>query len=78
MAEICSTVFTQAPARASEKRGEIPAELDALIARAVARDKEERFSDAKAFADALAPFCEGPSTGRSSRHPLSTSLPPAR
>ncbi len=46
-------VLTLPAAPPSSKRPEVPAALDAVVARALARDRDARFPTARAFADAI-------------------------
>jgi len=48
------------PTPIGEIRPDVPAELGMIIHRAIAKNREERFPDPRAFADALEPFAEGP------------------
>ncbi|MEX0713046.1 MAG: serine/threonine-protein kinase [Pirellulales bacterium] len=58
MAKLLARVNSQAPA-ASSLRPEISAELDAVVAKMLARQPEDRFQTPAAVASALAPFAGG-------------------
>ena len=51
------------PVALAEVAPSVPAELAAAVMRAMARDREERFASATAFAEAIAPFARGATTG---------------
>src|SRR5690606_11702930 len=77
VAEVIGLVLHQSPAPPSAHRPEIPAELDAVIARCLEKDRELRFPDLGAFAEALGAL--GPPRARLSMERVvrMTSLPPA-
>jgi serine/threonine protein kinase len=50
---IRQTLRTRSQFRPSEVRGELPPEIDELVARAVAEDPEQRYPTARAFQDAV-------------------------
>jgi serine/threonine protein kinase len=43
----------------AERRSELPADLVAVVDRALLRNVDDRFTSAKELADSLVPFCEG-------------------
>ncbi len=49
----CEVIYSQVPAPLSTKRADLPKELDAVMAKALAIDPSARFGDAQTFADAL-------------------------
>lgn len=56
------------PLTPKERRPEVPAELDAIVLRAIARERDDRFASAEEFLAAIEPFCSGqkvqtPTTG---------------
>lgn len=57
--EILDATLNQEPPRPSAARPELPAELDAICARAMARDPAERLPDAASLRDALERFQRG-------------------
>lgn len=77
VAEVIGLVLHQSPAPPSAHRPEIPAELDAVIARCLEKDRELRFPDLGAFAEALGAL--GPPRARLSMERVvrMASLPPA-
>jgi tRNA A-37 threonylcarbamoyl transferase component Bud32 len=54
--EICANVFTTKARSMREHDAELPAALDEVVLRCLARDKSERWPSARALADALTPF----------------------
>jgi serine/threonine-protein kinase len=59
--EVFASVLAPEPARLpSSENPALPPEFDALVARCLARDREQRFADAAALAEALAPFAPEP------------------
>ena len=67
-------VATHPPPRASALRPEVPADLDAAIVRALAKESRNRFADIGAFAAAIAPF-GGPGASRAAAAVQRTLLP---
>ncbi len=62
---------------------DVPAELEAIVMRGLERDPSQRFSSARAFADALRPFANAPTldfdvTQRDAAVPASAALTPVR
>lgn len=53
-------VLQDEPVPIRDRLGEIPAELAAIVHRALARAPEDRFADVRAFSDALRPFAAPP------------------
>lgn len=54
--ELMLQILTAAPTPPSSLRADVPAELDAAVGWALAKDVDERFRDMHAFAHALTPF----------------------
>lgn len=54
--QVCALVMTREPAPPSTVRPELPRELDAIILRCLARDREDRYSSVAELAEALAPL----------------------
>jgi serine/threonine-protein kinase len=51
----------EAPEPLEQRREHLPAEFVALVARAMAKRRDERFASAREFREALAPFARGAS-----------------
>jgi len=66
---VAHAILTVSPPRASSLRPDLPAELDAIVARALAKSREDRFPSAGAFRDALRPTSPDPTQ-------VATLLPP--
>jgi hypothetical protein len=79
IAEVVTEQFRGTYARPSERRAEIPAALDQVVAEALAYDAQARLASVDAFADRLAPF--GSDAARASRERIARiagrSVPPA-
>jgi serine/threonine-protein kinase len=54
--ELCSMILTATPARLRAIRPELPEGLDAVVARCLKKDVEDRFATIADLAEALAPF----------------------
>ena len=54
--EICTNIFTKKPYSLLARGANVPAELDNVIVRCLARDKEQRWQSARALGEALASF----------------------
>src|SRR5262249_52883967 len=54
--QLIVTIATKPPLRARDLRPDVPPALEAAIARALAKRREERFSTLAGFAEAIAPF----------------------
>ena len=70
---LCFDVMERTPSPASRHNAELPPAFDALVARCLAKDPDERFATMEALAEALRPFA--PSTRLSL--PFSADLTPA-
>ena len=56
--ELILKLFTQDPAQLASLRPELPKALCEAVHKALVREREERWSDARAFAEAIAPFAD--------------------
>jgi serine/threonine-protein kinase len=56
MPELCTRILTATPTPMQELRPEIPVEMDAVVRRALAKDRAERLANVADLASALAPF----------------------
>jgi serine/threonine-protein kinase len=56
--ELILKLFTQEPAQLSSLRPDLPEELCAAVHKALSRERDERFADARAMAEAIAPFAD--------------------
>src|SRR5688500_8143364 len=54
--ELARKVRKEPPAPLQQLRAEVPDELDKIVMRALAKESEERWPDAEAFAEALVPY----------------------
>jgi serine/threonine-protein kinase len=61
LVEICTSVMNSSPPPLAAMRPEVPRELDAVIEKSLAKEREERFRSMAEFARALAPFATGAS-----------------
>ncbi len=74
-------ILNERPEPIRTLRAEVPAELDAIVMRALARDPSSRFASARALAEALRPFAHLPAlelsaTRRDAATPVSGGVPP--
>ncbi len=77
--DVIAKVLTVTPRPLRDHRPDLPAELDAVLAAGLARDREERYPDAAAFRRAIIRLneaLEGDSTGRVSRNGIADSVVP--
>jgi serine/threonine-protein kinase len=58
--ELCKAILESAPLPLSSQRADVPAELDRIVARALAKDPGARFQSAHEMAGALVPFGASP------------------
>ncbi len=57
---VIQRILTLAPAAPSQLVAGLPAELDAVLAKALAKNRNDRFASAREFAQALQPFAPAP------------------
>ena len=72
MSELCVQILTDNPAPVSSKRGDVSSGLDAVIAKALAKNRDQRYPSMAEFAHALAPF--GPEAALNSSKRISAVL----
>ena len=65
--ELCAKILTEQPPPLHSLRAALPKELDAVIGRCLARDREARFSNVAEFAVALVPFAPKRARGSAER-----------
>jgi serine/threonine-protein kinase len=59
LAEMINTIISESPPRPRELDASIPADLEAIVLRAMARDPNDRFPSARGLADDLRRYLEG-------------------
>jgi eukaryotic-like serine/threonine-protein kinase len=64
--ELCRSLLTTDAAPISQHRADLPGDLDAWFAKALAREPEQRFPSARELADAFVAAAHGTDTGRPS------------
>jgi serine/threonine-protein kinase len=77
IAQLVTAVLWATPRPLSERAPGVPAALDAVLARALAKTREQRIESTQELARALAPFAEQASWQASSAPPKAASLPPS-
>jgi eukaryotic-like serine/threonine-protein kinase len=60
LTQVCHRVLCQAPTTLRSLRGELPRELENVLARCLSRPVDERFANVQELAEALAPFASEP------------------